>query len=406
MIRRSLRRSTRNRIIRVVFLAFITYSLVDLLLFSSRRAHTPLLSPYKPNTSQDPEKIFIASIHWNNEVVIRSNWTASLLALAKELGEKNIFISIYESGSWDGTKGALRELDKQLEAFGVARQVTLSERTHKDELEAPIGDGWVETKRGRKELRRVPYLANLRNKAMDPLAKMPQADRRLYGKVLWINDVVFTVEDVLELLGTREGEYAAACSMDFSKPPVYYDTFALRDSDGHEAVSTTFPFFRSQPSRDAMVQGQPVPVRSCWNGMIAFDAEPFVSMEPLQFRGVKDSLAKSHLEGSECCLVHYDNPLSGQKGIWLNPNVRVGYTSDAYKKVHSSNGAWPSLAEAYMGTGWNRLARWVSTDKIKIRAVHNRVVEWQTSGKARFEPGVECLINEMQVLVENGWAHV
>lgn len=55
--------------------------------------------------------------------------------------------------------------------------------------------------------------------------------------------------------------------MDYSKPPAYYDTFALRDIEGYEAVTSTFPYFRSSISRQAMIAGQPVPVQSCWNGM-------------------------------------------------------------------------------------------------------------------------------------------
>jgi hypothetical protein len=31
---------------------------------------------------------------------------------------------------------------------------------------------------------------------------------------------------------------------------------------------------------------------------------------------------------------------------------------------------------------------------------------WESSRKQNHEPGGFCLINEMQVLVENGWAHV
>ena len=77
-------------------------------------------------------------------------------------------------------------------------------------------------------------------------------------------------EDVLELLATRGGNYAAACSMDFAKPPQFYDTFALRDAEGHEAVMSTFPYFRAKSSRDAITSGQPTPVTSCWNGMGGF----------------------------------------------------------------------------------------------------------------------------------------
>ena len=69
------------------------------------------------------------------------------------------------------------------------------------------------------------------------------------------------------LLATRGGDYAAACSLDFSKPPAFYDTFALRDSEGYAAVMQSWPYFRSRASRDALKASQPVPVTSCWNGI-------------------------------------------------------------------------------------------------------------------------------------------
>ena len=86
--------------------------------------------------------------------------------------------------------------------------------------------------------------------------------RRWFGSMM-----LFLRYVVLNLLNTRDGDYAAACSMDYSKPPAYYDTFALRDIEGYEAVTSTFPYFRSKVSRQAMISGQPVPVQSCWNGM-------------------------------------------------------------------------------------------------------------------------------------------
>lgn len=73
-----------------------------------------------------------------------------------------------------------------------------------------------------------------------------------------------------KLLATRNGDYAAVCSLDFAKPPAYYDTFALRDSAGYETVMPEFPYFRTGASRNAIVSGQPVPVRSCWNGIGEF----------------------------------------------------------------------------------------------------------------------------------------
>lgn len=75
------------------------------------------------------------------------------------------------------------------------------------------------------------------------------------------------VDDVLRLFETRGGDYAAACALDFSKPPHFYDTFALRDSEGHDTLMQTWPYFRSRDSRRAVKSGQPVPVASCWNGI-------------------------------------------------------------------------------------------------------------------------------------------
>jgi hypothetical protein len=111
-----------------------------------------------------------------------------------------------------------------------------------------------------------------------------------------------------------------------------------------------------------MKANQPVPVQSCWNGVgkrrldsppceintvfsfvdlhlttvpVAFDASPFYNPDPLRFRGIPDSLALHHLEGSECCLIHADNPQSASKGLWLNPNVRIGYDANAYSTIHT-----------------------------------------------------------------------
>ena len=69
-------------------------------------------------------------------------------------------------------------------------------------------------------------------------------------------------------MNTNSGEYAAACSLDFSKPPLYYDTFALRDSEGHAHIMQTWPYFQASGSRNALLNNlDAVPVQSCWNGI-------------------------------------------------------------------------------------------------------------------------------------------
>lgn len=245
---------------------------------------------------------------------------------------------------------------------------------------------------------------------------------------------------MVNLLHTREGNYAAACALDFSKAPHYYDTFALRDVEGNEPVTSTYPYFRSRTSRQAVRANRPVPVQSCWNGMgeccprprrrrrrltdqAIFDASPFYPSggepSPLRFRGISDSLAKYHVEASECCLVHADNPLTATRGVWLNPNVRVGYSQAAYEAVHpppgpssssseEGGGVWPPVGQRIKGIWANRLRRWTTGTVLQRWRIGRRVRAWEGEGPSggAYEAGVECLINEMQVLVANGWAHV
>ena len=149
---------------------------------------------------------------------------------------------------------------------------------------------------------------------------------------------------------------------------------------------------------------------------VAFDATPFYATTPLRFRGIPDSLASHHLEASECCLIHADNPLSRSRGVWLNPHVRVGYNADAYTAVHPQQGGsatWPTLGAHIKGIWWNRIRRWTTPSFLKVWRVGRRVRTWRrmSGGGVKgagegHEPGVFCLINEMQVLVGNGWAHV
>ncbi|GAB1193730.1 hypothetical protein APSETT444_002958 [Aspergillus pseudonomiae] len=213
------------------------------------------------------EKIYITGLHWNSEQILREAWIAAVVDLANAIGRDKVFVSVQESGSWDDTKGALLLLDQQLAEHGIPRRILMDYTTHIDEIsKPPTGEGWIETPIGTTELRRIPYLAKLRNVAMEPLYEL-QSEGIIYDKILFLNDVVFTTHDIHKLLSTRGGNYAATCSLDFSKPPNFYDTFALRDAEGHDILMQSWPYFRSRASRRAMKDSQPVPVTSCWNGV-------------------------------------------------------------------------------------------------------------------------------------------
>jgi hypothetical protein len=182
---RFLRRRSTHRALALLFILYSIFEVLQILRCLTR----PLTNP----GSGQAERVYIASLHWNNERILRSHWNDALVALSVALGRENVFISVYESGSWDNSKGALQELDTMLERQGIRRNITLSDVTHLDEMSsANKGAGWVDTPRGRKELRRIPYLSRLRNLTLQPLQDLYTQGER-FDKILFLNDVIFTV---------------------------------------------------------------------------------------------------------------------------------------------------------------------------------------------------------------------
>ena len=428
------RRILRSRLFRISVFIFFLWTFLEAL--SIHR--NILLSGDGPSAVKiNTQRIFITILAWNNEVLFRTHFINQIQDLVRALGIPNVYISIYENGSWDDTKGALRDLHLLLEELGVKNRIVLDETSHEDIVRArptEPKEGYIRIEqsgfenrnihKGDYALRRIRYLAQLRNKALEPLWEMAEKGEK-FDKILFLSDVVFNSDDVLELLHTIDGRYAAACSLDFETPPAFYDTFALRDSNGYEPLMQTWPFFRSAASRNAAISNQPVPVQSCWNGMVAMPASPFYNQaNRLHFRGVPDSLALKQVEGSECCLIHADNPLSEDLGVWVNPNVRVGYChpdlrkgikqdwesfkqvcQKPYDAVHSP-GSWVSHFQIAWGLWENRMRRWVIFAWTQNWKVKRKLRAWRAEGERRVEAGAMCLVNEMQVIEPHGWLHV
>lgn len=131
--------------------------------------------------------------------------------------------------------------------------------------------------------------------------------------------------------------------------------------------------------------------------------QPFISETPLRFRGISDSLATTHVEGSECCLIHADNPLSTTQGVFLNPQVQVGYNGSSYDAIHSPD-ALMSPLQIYTAIWHSRILRWFTTPLFKERMVWNRIQAW-TKATGGEERGKFCLVNEMQIVTARGWRH-
>lgn len=119
--------------------------------------------------------------------------TPNLIEVINDLREANIsvFVSIYENGSWDSTKSILRQLRQTLEGIGVQNQINTEDASHERIIaEKKSTTGWL--KAYGNELRRIPYLASVGNKASEPLSSLAKSGVK-FDKLLYINDVVYSV---------------------------------------------------------------------------------------------------------------------------------------------------------------------------------------------------------------------
>ncbi|GKZ35704.1 hypothetical protein AbraIFM66950_006455 [Aspergillus brasiliensis] len=289
------------------------------------------------------EKVFIAaSLYDPDGDLARGHWGDSVLQLIDLLGTDNVFLSIYENDSGRDGESALQELSDR-----ITCQKSIVFEQHLDLASLPT----VAVPGGSRRIKRIEYLAEVRNRALRPLDNQPGVH---YDKLLYLNDVAFNPLDALHLLfstnATEDGvaQYRAACAVDFINPFKFYDTYATRDLQGYGMGVPFYPWFTSagqgQSRQDVLAQKDAVRVRSCWGGMVAFDARffqhetdvPVMGMEqlyeedksPARFRASHDTF----WEASECCLIHADiqkpQPDPGNitdTGIYINPYVRVAY---------------------------------------------------------------------------------
>ncbi|PGH13231.1 hypothetical protein AJ79_03789 [Helicocarpus griseus UAMH5409] len=295
------------------------------------------------------EKVFIAATLYDKDGELgRGRWAENVLELILLLGNDNTFLSIYENGGPDG-EAALKDFEKKVEC---KRSIVFEE--HLDIKEVPritLADGSERTKR-------IAYLAEVRNRALRPLDD-PASDR--YDRLLYLNDIVFDPLEAIQLLFSTNADengvakYRAACAVDFINPFKFYDTFATRDLEGFSMGIPFYPWFsgagKAESRRDVFDQKDAVRVRSCWGGMVAFDAKFFQQQKDKARRRENDERISTSLatrassvarfraepdlywDASECCLIHADiqkPPYESKEepidtGIYMNPYVRVAY---------------------------------------------------------------------------------
>lgn len=203
MITLLLKRLLTSRYLRTTRLLTLFFALLIFLLHGIFFPLSPPAIAFPPRAKASAaqllpqiKSVYIASVQYNSEGILREHWVPSLVQLVGELRAVGIkvYVSVYENDSTDNSKEVLAGLGERLAGMGVGNTVRLVEETRAAAIGrflASSAGGWLETLYGR-ELRRIVYLAHVRNRALKPLGDLNRAGV-WFDRVLFLNDVIFSV---------------------------------------------------------------------------------------------------------------------------------------------------------------------------------------------------------------------
>lgn len=326
-----------------------------------------------PATPQSSEKYYIATNLHNNEQ-LAPHYIASLVRLLLYLPPGHAFVSLYESASQDDT--AL-----WVEVFELTAHV-LRVPCHVDRHGTLVRGPGQE---------RIPFLARVRNAALQPLYRRFDAAPPSPGhssqtsmdsqaldfdpdKIIFINDVYFCWQDVVRL---QQHNADISCGTDWwqnqdgswwfgrdgfdswterrEKPTfpleisinggavggggstsgsVLEDSMPLMFYDiwvsrdiGGAKFSMAYPFVKDRLSAERFKAGLPFRAQCCWNGLAVLSAEPFR-------RGVR---VRAHQPGecsaSECTLLCNDYARLGFTRVVVDPSVQLAYLPELAREI-------------------------------------------------------------------------
>lgn len=123
---------------------------------------------------------------------------SNMFKVSAILGYHNVFVSVYENGSSDQTKALLRIFDALCRSVGLRVVIRTSLRT-----------------RGAFH-HRIEYLAEVRNAALAPLQELRDAEGEVFDSIIFMNDVLPCIDDLLELVWqSRRQNAGITCGSDY-----------------------------------------------------------------------------------------------------------------------------------------------------------------------------------------------
>ena len=164
------------------------------------------IAPTRPNQKRKDAKgrshKYFFAINLYNSFEVIPDLFASMFRVGAILGYENVFVSVYENGSNDQTKAMLKIFSALTHSIGLRVIIRTSHR-----------------RRGQ-FVHRIEYLAEVRNAALRPLYELRDAEGEFFDTIVFMNDVLPCVDDLLELIWqSRRQNAAITCAADY----MYHD---------------------------------------------------------------------------------------------------------------------------------------------------------------------------------------
>ena len=306
----------------IFFFIFIT-SIIQFSLFLYRIKFWINFTPKEkalPIATAQNTKFYITAILCNIMPII-DDYISEMKKLINYLGPENVMISLIENGdSKDGTREYLIEYQKFLNDSKIINEINIDHEICKS------NNSW-------NVFTRIDFLSRLRNRAFELIYKTKKFDYQ-NTKIIYLNDIIYSYEDIIKLLSTNNEDYDAVCAMDFNI--YFYDTWASADLNGN-SIRHLYPYFINAEAQDQVINIKPVRIFSCWGGVSIFPAAPLENKK-LQFRTedppkpLKYSIYNYQIYSieSECTYINIDLQTLGYTKRFVNTDVKVAYEYKYY----------------------------------------------------------------------------
>lgn len=309
---------------RNILFFILCLSLIQYILFLYRIKFWIHFTPKEkalPIATAQNTKFYITAAIYNMEPKI-VDYIQELKKLIEYLGTDKVMVSIIENGdSTDNTREYLYEFQRYLNESKIINEIGMKHEINYEQF------------KGYAVFSRINFLSKLRNRAFKLMYNTKKFDYQ-NTKIIYINDIIFSYEDIINLLSTNKEDYDSVCAMDFNID--FYDTWASADLSGN-SFRRFYPYFINSEGQDQVINLKPIRVFSCWGGVSVFPAAPLENQK-LQFRTENytkeqkytlNAYQISHIE-SECTYINIDLQSLGYTKRLMNPDVKVAYVYKYY----------------------------------------------------------------------------